>query len=87
MSEEKNVVALKMHESDRFALEIAKLNRKVANAEAQAALSKNETAELQYRHVVLQVYLKYGLNENDTINSETGEIIKNGNLADGEKVA
>lgn len=68
---------LRMHESDRAALETAKLNAKLALSEAQNAISRNELAELKYRYVVLEIYLKYGLNERDAIN-ENGEIIKNG---------
>jgi hypothetical protein len=76
---------LRMHETDRMNLELAKANRKLALAEAQTALAKNENAELAYKYVVLQIYLKYGLNENDAIN-ENGEIIKNGALAAATKV-
>lgn len=76
---------LRMQESDRMSLELAKANRKLALSEAQTALAKNENAELAYKYVVLQIYLKYGLNENDAIN-ENGEIIKNGALAQAQKV-
>lgn len=68
---------LKMQDVDRMSLELAKANRKTAVAEAQTALAKNENAELAYKYVVMQIYLKYGLTANDAIN-ENGDIIING---------
>ncbi len=67
----------KIQDVDRMALELAKANKKVAIANAEKALAQNETAELSYKYVVLQLYLKYGLNENDALN-EDGSIIKGG---------
>lgn len=63
----------KMAEVDRMALELAKSKRQVALAEAKTALANNENAELQYKYVVLQLYMKYGLTEADAI-TEAGEI-------------
>ena len=71
---------LKLAEIDRMALEVAKANRKTALANAEKALAQNETADLAYKYVVLQLYMKYGLTEADAI-TEGGEIIKNGALA------
>ena len=67
----------KMADVDRLALELAKANRKTALAEAQTAVAKNENAELNYRYVVLQIYMKYGLTEADAI-TEAGEILRGG---------
>lgn len=67
----------KMDETDRLTLELAKSNRKTALAEAQTALAKNENAELAYKLVVIQIYMKYGLNEKDAI-TEAGEIRRGG---------
>ena len=67
----------KLQEVDRLTLELSKANRKIALAQAEKALAQNETAELAYKYVVLQLYMKYGLNENDAIN-EAGDILKNG---------
>lgn len=64
---------------DRLALELAKQRRQTALAEAKTALAQNENAELAYKYVVLQLYMKYGLSDADAI-SESGEIIKNGAL-------
>lgn len=67
----------KIDELDRMALELAKSRRQTALAEAKTALAQNETAEMAYKYVVLQIYMKYGLTEADALN-ENGEIIKNG---------
>lgn len=64
-------------EVDRMALELAKQRRQTALAEAKTALAQNDNAELAYKYVVLQLYMKYGLTDRDAI-SETGEIIKDG---------
>lgn len=67
----------KLAEVDRMALELAKSKRQTALAEAKTALAQNENAELAYKYVVLQLYMKYGLTERDAI-SEAGEILKDG---------
>lgn len=64
-------------EVDRLALELAKSKRQTALAEAKTALANNDNAELSYKYVVLQLYMKYGLTDRDAIN-ETGEILKDG---------
>ncbi len=67
----------RLQEVDRLALELAKSKRQTALAEAKTALANNENAELAYKYVVLQLYMKYGLTERDAIN-EAGEILKDG---------
>lgn len=62
---------------DKMALDLAKERRQTALAEAKTALAKNENAELAFKYVVLQLYMKYGLTDQDAI-SETGEIVKGG---------
>lgn len=83
MSEEKQnnetVRPTKLQEIDRLVLELSKANRKTAVANAEKALAQNETAELAYKYVVLQLYMKYKLTEMDAIN-EAGDIILNGAL-------
>jgi len=69
---------------DRMALELAKQRRQTALAEAKTALAQNENAELSYKYVVLQLYMKYGLSDADAI-SEGGEIIKNGALQQAQQ--
>ena len=68
----------KLSDVDRMALEVAKLRKDVALAEAKTALANNEKADISYKYVVLQLYMKYGLTEVDGI-AESGEIIRNGN--------
>jgi len=72
-----NKVPEKMSDVDRLSLDLAKANRKTALAEAQTALAKNDNAELAYKYVVLQIYMKYGLTEADAI-TEAGEILRGG---------
>jgi hypothetical protein len=67
----------RLAEVDRLALDLAKSKRQTALAEAKTALAQNENAELAYKYVVLQLYMKYGLSERDAIN-ESGEILKDG---------
>lgn len=69
----------RLTDMDRMALELARQQRLTALADARAAIAQNEKAELAYKYVVLQLYMKYGLTDADAI-SENGEIIKNGAL-------
>ncbi len=69
----------RLAEVDRLALELAKSNRRTVLAQAEKALAQNETAELAYKYVVLQLYMKYGLTDADAIN-ESGEIMRGGAL-------
>ena len=72
----------KIDEVDRLAIELAKVNRKVALANAEKALAQNETAELAYKHTVLQIYVKYGLTFNDAL-QEDGTITLGGLIPKG----
>ena len=67
----------RLQEVDRLALELAKSKRQTALAEAKTALANNENAELSYKYVVLQIYMKYGLTEKDAI-TEAGEVLRGG---------
>lgn len=69
----------KLSDLDRMALELSKQQRQTALAEARTALAQNEKAELAYKYVVLQLYMKYGLTEADVI-SEDGAIVRGGAL-------
>lgn len=71
--------APKLMDIDRMALELARSRRQTALAEAKTALAQSETAELAYKYVVLQLYMKYGLTDADAV-SEAGDIIKGGAL-------
>lgn len=65
----------KLSELDLNTLELAKSKKEVALANAKAALAQNETAELNYKYFVLQLYMKYGLTSEDSV-KETGEIVR-----------
>ena len=69
----------KLMDIDKAALDLARERRKTALAEAKTALAHNDNAELAYKYVILQLYMKYGLTDADAI-SETGDIIKGGAL-------
>lgn len=71
--------APKLSEVDKMALDLAKERRLTALAEAKTAMAKNENAELSFKYTVLQIYMKYSLNQDDAI-SEDGTIIKGGAL-------
>jgi hypothetical protein len=61
---------------DLNSINLAKANKQLALAEAKTALAKNENADLSYKYTVLQVYMKYRLDESDVITDEG--IIKRG---------
>ena len=67
----------KLSDLDKMTLELAKSNKRTALANAEKAIAKNENAELAYKYIVLQLYMKYGLTEADAIN-EQGEILRGG---------
>lgn len=75
--EELQQIPEKISEVDRMALELSKSNKKVALAQAEKAVAQNETAELAYKYIVLQLYMKYKLTEQDAIN-ENGDILRGG---------
>jgi hypothetical protein len=67
----------RMSEVDKLNLDLIRTKRQTALAEAKTALANNEKAELEYKYLVLQIYMKYGLTADDAI-SETGEIVRGG---------
>lgn len=71
------VIPEKLSEVDKMALELAKSRRETALATAKTALAQNDNAELSYKYVVLQLYMKYSLTDKDAI-SEAGDIIRGG---------
>ncbi len=64
-----------LSETDQHALTIAIMNRKVALAEAEKTLAKHELAEMSYKYLIAQFYVKYGLKTTDSF-TETGEIMR-----------
>lgn len=69
--------AEKMSEVDKLSLDLARTKRQTALAEAKTALANNEKAELEYKYLVLQIYMKYGLTADDAI-GENGDIVRGG---------
>jgi len=67
----------KLSEVDQLNLALSRAKRQIALAEAKTALANNENAELSYKYLVLQIYMKNGLTQNDAI-SEAGDIVRNG---------
>lgn len=60
---------------DKATLELAKTNRKLAVAVAEKALAENQVAELSFKNLILQLYMKYGLTEQDGID-EQGNLLR-----------
>ena len=77
MVDENVITNEKLQDVDQMALELAKSRRQVALAQAEKAIAQQETAEIGYRYVVLQLYMKYGLTEADAID-EKGTILRGG---------
>jgi hypothetical protein len=67
----------KLSEVDRLSLDLARTKRQTALAEAKTALANNEKSELEYKYLILQVYMKYQLSSDDAL-SEAGDIIRGG---------
>jgi len=71
---EENKENPKLEEMDRMTLELAKQRKMTAMLAA-------ENAELSYRNVIMQLFMKYELSPSeDSIKEDTGEIIKGGAL-------
>jgi hypothetical protein len=68
----------KISEEDRLNLELAKANRKVALANAEKALAQNESSETNYRYIVLQIFMKYGMNPGADLLHEDGTVKRGG---------
>lgn len=66
----------KLAQVDFLSLELVKTHRKIALANAEKALAQNESTEMAYRYVLLQICYKYGLNLDVDKLSETGEITR-----------
>lgn len=56
-------------EEDLLKWELAKLNKQLAISQAETALAKSDLADLHHRYTVMQIYMKYKLTDQDTINN------------------
>lgn len=73
-----------LSKEDVYALELAKANKLNAALAAEKAELQSNFVDLQYKNLILQIYLKYGLSESDSINA-SGEI-QRGGAVQGSKV-
>ena len=67
----------RIEDVDKMALELARSRKQLALSQAEKAAAQQESAELAYRYVVLQIFVKYGLSNDDNID-EAGNIIIGG---------
>ena len=70
----------KISDLDKMTIELAKANKRAALANAEKAIAQNDNADLAYKYLVLQLYMKYNMTEADIIN-EQGEIVRGGALS------
>ena len=63
-------VVERLAEVDKSALDLAKVKKELALANAKTALAQSETAELSHNNVILQLALKYALKDGDTISDD-----------------
>lgn len=68
---------VKLSEADKIILDSLKYKRDLSMCMAERELARSESAELSYKYVVLQLYMKYHLTEQDAIN-ENGDILYGG---------
>ena len=66
----------KLSDVDKLALELAKTNVKLAASKVQTAVAEQSAAELSYRNILLQIYVKYGLSSDTGIDDATGSFLK-----------
>lgn len=66
--------ATKLSPDDKVALDLAKAKRDLAVAQAEKMVAQSETADVSFKYLVLQIYMKYKLTEKDGID-EAGNII------------
>lgn len=57
----------KLSSGDALMLERAGVKKQISLMNAQRASLENDVAELQYKNIVVQLFLRYGMTENDTI--------------------
>lgn len=60
----------KVSDTDRKAVDYASLEKRLAEVLAEKAAVEAQLADLKYRNLVLQTYVKYGLSLTDVINPD-----------------
>lgn len=78
MDEQKDTVVATETITDEEKKMIADLaaRRQLSFAQAQAAIAKNQTVDLEHKNLVLQLFMKYKLNpETDSID-EKGQLVR-----------
>lgn len=76
ISNEINHEKIKISDADKSNIDVARLKKLLYTAEARAAILQNEKIDIEYKYLILQMYMKYGLTNDDAI-SENGDIVKN----------
>lgn len=60
----------RLSDADMLSLERANNKRQLALANAKAATVEAEAAELSYKNLVMQLFMKHGLSQDDAINPD-----------------
>ncbi len=68
----------RLQEIDRLVLELTKQKKLIALANAEKVLAQQECADLHYKYVVLQLYMKYHLDGTADAIGEDGTILYGG---------
>lgn len=74
--EHKKVSSPSISMSDLLVIKNAKTKVGHMAQRAEKAILESQLADLEHRNLVLSIYLKYRLNDTDTIDESSGEIIR-----------
>lgn len=66
----------KIEERDVYNIILAKNKVEIALVEAEKYALAAKLADVQYKNVVNNIFMKYGLSKGDTIDDKTGEITR-----------
>lgn len=66
----------KVSEVDRLSIDLMNVQKKLAEALAEKAAVEAALADYKYKNTILQIYVKYGLSLNDSID-EKGNVKPN----------
>lgn len=67
----------KLSPEDALVLKTSKFNKQLAHLAAEKAMAQNESADIRYKYIVLQLFMKYNLTGEDSIDDD-GNITKGG---------